>query len=80
MISSVAETEKAPLIMRQKGVLVPPESAYLERGAFYHISDVGPFSFFIVLQLNLQQIPPSTFLNAVKAKRRTFSNFSIKSL
>uniref|UniRef100_A0A915PGB3 GPI inositol-deacylase n=1 Tax=Setaria digitata TaxID=48799 RepID=A0A915PGB3_9BILA len=41
VISSVAETEKAPLIMRQKGILVPPESAYLERGAFYHINDVG---------------------------------------
>ncbi|CAG9531820.1 unnamed protein product [Cercopithifilaria johnstoni] len=39
VISSVAETEKAPLIMRQKGILVPPESAYLERGAFYHIND-----------------------------------------
>ncbi|VBB32875.1 unnamed protein product [Acanthocheilonema viteae] len=32
VISSVAETEKASLIMHQKGVLVPPESAYLERG------------------------------------------------
>ncbi|KAM3726469.1 Protein SERAC1 [Dirofilaria immitis] len=40
VLSSVAETEEAPLIMRQKGVLVPPESAYLERGAFYHINDV----------------------------------------
>uniref|UniRef100_A0A8R1TUK4 GPI inositol-deacylase n=1 Tax=Onchocerca volvulus TaxID=6282 RepID=A0A8R1TUK4_ONCVO len=40
VISSVAETEKAPLIMRQKGILVPPESAYLERGAFYHINDI----------------------------------------
>ncbi|KAL3982008.1 PGAP1-like family protein [Acanthocheilonema viteae] len=40
VISSVAETEKASLIMHQKGVLVPPESAYLERGAFYHINDV----------------------------------------
>uniref|UniRef100_A0A8L7YL59 GPI inositol-deacylase n=2 Tax=Brugia malayi TaxID=6279 RepID=A0A8L7YL59_BRUMA len=39
VISSVAETEKAPFIMRQKGILVPPESAYLERGAFYHIND-----------------------------------------
>ncbi|VDK86926.1 unnamed protein product [Litomosoides sigmodontis] len=40
VISSVAETKEAPLIMRQKGLLVPPESAYLERGAFYHINDV----------------------------------------
>ncbi|OZC05435.1 hypothetical protein X798_07590 [Onchocerca flexuosa] len=40
VISSVAETKKAPLIMRRKGILVPPESAYLERGAFYHINDI----------------------------------------
>ncbi|VDM98612.1 unnamed protein product [Thelazia callipaeda] len=40
IISSIAETEKAPLIMRQRGVLVPPESAYLERGSFYQINDV----------------------------------------
>uniref|UniRef100_A0A183EC79 Protein SERAC1 n=1 Tax=Gongylonema pulchrum TaxID=637853 RepID=A0A183EC79_9BILA len=40
VLKSIAETQKAPLIMRQKGVLVPPESAFLERGAFYHISDI----------------------------------------
>ncbi|VDK67111.1 unnamed protein product [Onchocerca ochengi] len=49
VISSVAETEKAPLIMRQKGILVPPESAYLERGAFYHINDVYLFPSFNIL-------------------------------
>lgn len=41
VITSIAETEKAPLIMRTKGLLVPPESAYLERGAFYHLCDVS---------------------------------------
>lgn len=36
----MAETEEAPLILNQKGVLVPPESACFEIGPLYHIRDV----------------------------------------
>uniref|UniRef100_A0A9J2P2Q8 GPI inositol-deacylase n=1 Tax=Ascaris lumbricoides TaxID=6252 RepID=A0A9J2P2Q8_ASCLU len=40
VICSMAETEEAPLILNQKGVLVPPESACFEIGPLYHIRDI----------------------------------------
>lgn len=40
IISSVAETEEAPLVMYHKGVIVPSESAFFEFGPLYHIHDV----------------------------------------
>uniref|UniRef100_A0A0M3JWZ0 Protein SERAC1 (inferred by orthology to a human protein) n=1 Tax=Anisakis simplex TaxID=6269 RepID=A0A0M3JWZ0_ANISI len=40
VICSMAETEDSPLILRQRGILVPSESAFFERGPLYHIRDV----------------------------------------
>ncbi|VDM42858.1 unnamed protein product [Toxocara canis] len=40
VICSMAETEDSPLILHRKGVLVPSESAFFERGPLYHIRDI----------------------------------------
>lgn len=39
VITSVLETEEAPLFMGRKGVLVPWESAFFEYGSVYHVKD-----------------------------------------